>query len=127
MKAIFSFLSAVFIILTLAACCKGGGGGDATITASPYHHSKAITGSIVYVKYDATEYPGADPANYSTYFSAAASDVPVKCTGLKCGDYYLYCVGYDNAISQKVSGGLHVKIKFGDRKSNADTNIPVTE
>ena len=111
----------------LFACCKGGSGGDASITAYPFHHSKPIPGATVYVKYDATEPPGTSPSSYDATFKATATGLSIMCTGLKCGNYFLYGVGYDSSIMQTVSGGIAVKIAYSDRKHNTNTNVPVTE
>lgn len=117
-----------FVVATFAfSCCKGGAGGDATITASTHHHSRSIPGAIVYVKYNATELPGTSPSNYDTKFIAGPTDFSVKCTGLKCGNYYLYATAYDSSIMQPVTGGVAVKISYSERKKNADIWVPVTE
>jgi len=127
MKALYSFLIIGVSSVLLSACCKGGSGGDASITAFPFHHTKPIPGVTVYVKYDATEFPGASPSSYDINFKAGATDLSVKCTGLTCGNYYLYGVGYDSSISQIVSGGMNVKISYSDRKNNANVNLAITE
>lgn len=127
MKKVLNIGILIVLSTILYACCKGGLGGDATIIAHPYHHSKQIPGAIVYVKCNATELPGTTPSDYDTKFTSAPADLSIKCTGLKCGDYYFYCVGYDSAIMQTVNGGMNVKIKYSDRKSSSDINMAVTE
>lgn len=117
----------VLCIISFNACCKGGSGGKADITVSPYHHSKPIPGATVYVKYNATELPGTSPSNFDANYTATANSLPIKCSDLKCGNYYLYVVGYDSSIMQTVKGGIGVKIKYKDRKENTNVNVPVTE
>lgn len=121
-----SFVYAIIAIAFLS-CCKGGGGGDATLTVFPQHHGLSIPGCTVYIKYNTTEQPGAGTTGYDIQFTAGANDLSVKCTGLKCGNYYVYAVGNDAAISQQVRGGQSVEIPFSKRDGNINVTLPVTE
>jgi hypothetical protein len=114
-------------ILILNSCCKGGSGGKATLNCSVFHHTKPIVGATVYIKYNATEFPGTDPSSYSDHQTASGASNTITFTGLNCGDYFLYGVGYDSSLMVPVTGGIHFQIKYSDRKHTETTNVPVTE
>lgn len=121
-------LAAIAVIaLLLTACSKEGTGGKAEIMGSVKHHDLLIPGAIVYIKYGAKDFPGSDVSQYDASTVASLSDAHFHFEGLKRGDYYLYGVGYDSSISAPVVGGIHVKIKFGDRRKTVEQNVPVTE
>jgi hypothetical protein len=127
MKKIF-FISLLLIpFFEFSSCCKGGSGGDATLDCSVFHHSKPIPGATVYVKYNATEFPGTDVSVYSANAKASGTSNTLKIEGLHCGDYFLYGVGFDSALGLPVTGGVHVQIKYSDRKKEQSENVPVTE
>jgi hypothetical protein len=116
-----------FSVFEFSACCKGGSGGAATLDCSVLHHAKPIPAATVYIKYNATEFPGTDVSAYSAHVTASASSNTVKFDGLHCGDYYLYGVGFDSSIGQPVTGGVHIQIKYSDRKKEQSETVPVTE
>ena len=117
----------LIIPFLLNSCCKGGSGGKATLNCSVFHHIKPIPGATVYIKYNATEFPGADPSSYSDHQTASGASNSVTFTGLNCGDYFLYGVGFDSSLMVPVTGGIHFQIKYSDRKHTESTNIPITE
>ncbi|MCC7301078.1 MAG: hypothetical protein IT233_00395 [Bacteroidia bacterium] len=115
------------IALLLTACSKEGTGGNAQIMGSVKHHDLLIPGATVYIKYGAKDFPGSDVSKYDASTTADLTDAHYHFEGLKRGDYFLYGVGYDSSISAPVVGGVHVKIKFGDRKKTVEQDVPVTE
>ena len=127
MKVFYHLRLAVVIALIPSSCCKGGSGGQATLVASPYHHTKPIQGAILYVKYNTTDPPGTNPSDYDAKFTAGPNEFTITCNGLKCGDYYLYCTGYDSTLLRVVTGGMTVHIKYSDRKSTENINVAITE
>ena len=125
---ILSICLATLMLTTFISCKKNGIGGDNTIAAFPKHHSKTISNAIVYIKYGATEFPGDDISVYDDSEVAeqeGTGDAHAHFTGLLKGDYFIYAVGYDSAISQTVKGGI--KVKITTKAGEQDIEIPVTE
>ena len=126
MKHFIKFCKVVVVIVfitTVSSCHKEGGGGKSTVNGYVTHHGKVIPHAIVYIKYGATEFPGAD---VSSYDASLTTDVysHYEFDDLRMGNYYLYGLGYDNDIMQTVAGGVGVKLKY-DKTTHID--VPVTE
>lgn len=109
--------------LSIVACTKEGTGGKSAVTGYVSHHNHKIANAVVYIKYDATEFPGADVSVYDASVTADATGYYLI-KDLEKGDYYLYGTGYDNLIQENVGGGIGVKLK---RNKTTTTDIPVTE
>ena len=92
------------------SCKKNLAGGKAEISGKVAHHSKMIGGAMVYVKYNATEFPGKDIMQYDTYVKADASgNYTFDCYK---GDYYLYALGFDTLTAPTlVDGGVPVHVR----------------
>ena len=122
MKPKFKILAAVFAITIIASCKKEGTGGKATITGLAKHHAKPIPNAVVYIKYGVKESPGTDPANYD---ASVTSDGNAKYEfkELNKGDYYLFGIGYDSAISNTVTGGVPVSVKKKTETVQADVSV----
>ena len=118
------YISLLLLASFLFACTKEGPGGKATIKGAVMHHTKLIPGTVVYIKYGATESPGKSPSNYDASVTSDAS-ANYKFESLQKGHYYLYGIGFDSTISLPVSGGIPVEIK--DASGTVSTNVPVTE
>lgn len=116
------FFVAIFIF-TISSCKKEGTGGKSSVSGNVKHHTKLIPNAIVYIKYGATEFPGAD---VSTYDDQVTSDINAnfEFKDLQKGDYYLYGVGYDFTGSYTVVGGIGLTLK---RDESSINDIPVTE
>ncbi|MEO7174736.1 MAG: hypothetical protein ABIV51_02830 [Saprospiraceae bacterium] len=120
----------VFCILW-ASCnddesCKAGAGGDVTLVAFPQHHTKPVRPDSVYVKFDSKEFPGASPLDYDLAIAADTTEDHVFIENLKCGDYYIYMIGYDHSIIELVRGGIPYTIA-DNLSGEIDLDIPVTE
>jgi hypothetical protein len=127
MKTILKITSVLLLILSLAACKKNGTGGKATLMGHVKHHSVHIPNAMVYIKYDAKEFPGSDVSVYDASVQASSGDGHYEFEGLRPGNYYVYGVGYDSTISEAVFGGVAVKIKYSDRKETLEVDVPVVE
>ncbi len=118
------YLSLFLLSTLLFSCTKEGPGGKATIKGMVMHHTKPIPGTVVYIKYGATESPGKSPSNYDANVTADAS-ANYKFESLQKGHYYLYGIGFDSTLSKPVTGGIPIEIK--DATGTTTTNVPVTE
>ncbi len=105
------------------ACKKEGIGGNSEIAFTVKHHEDIIPHATVYIKYGAKEFPGAVTTAYddSVETDAAAHG---HFHDLVKGDYYLYGVGYDSAVSEIVLGGLGVTLKSNEA---IETTVSITE
>lgn len=126
-KKLLAFLLLPLAFLGITSCCKPGLGGNVTLIAFPTHHGTKVKWDTIYVKYNATTFPGGSPSNYDTKFIGSPNDTTVICNGLKCGKYYFYARGYDSLRSFYVGGGLSVDIAHKDRNETKLLNMAVTE
>ena len=124
MKNIIKY--SIFILLlsfafTISSCKKEGIGGKSKVSGNVKHHTKLIPNAIVYIKYGAKEFPGADVSIYDDQVTAD-TNAHFEFDGLQKGDYYLYGVGIDG--SNIVVGGIGVKLR---RNEDLESDVPVTE
>lgn len=115
-------------VIAITSCKKAGTGGKFTITALPRHHGKTIPGSIIYIKYNAKDFPGEDVSKYDASGITEqhhGGDAHYEFEELKKGNYYLYSVGYDSSAAQIVKGGISYTVK--DKEGEKDLEIPVSE
>ena len=132
MKHPHRFLVVIFFLLFIFSCSKPGTGGNATLVIFPQHHGRAINNHVgysdtVFLKFGVKELPGLKASDYDTYFVGNGREDHVHCTGLKAGQYYIFCVGYDSTILSRVAGGISYKIKYKNRKEETDIDLAVTE
>jgi len=121
-------ISIIILLFIFSSCKKAGTGGAFTIAAFPKHHSVPIKGAIIYIKYNAKDFPGEDVSVYDdsgVVDTMPGEDPHFHFDGLKRGNYYLYSVGYDSTISQVVKGGIPVEIN--EKEGEVDVVVPVTE
>lgn len=123
MKSLLKLSVLCLTILAISSCHKEGPGGKSAVTGYVAHHSHKIPNAIVYIKYNATEFPGADVSKYDASVTADANGYYLI-KDLYKGDYYVYGFGYDSSIQENVVGGIGVKLKRNETKT---TDIPVTE
>jgi hypothetical protein len=125
-----AFLICLMFVFVVSNCKKAGSGGKAEVAVFVKHHERLIPAAMVYVKYNAKEFPGADVSKYD--LSAVCGNIGearghTHIKDLRYGYYYFYSVGYDSAISQTVTGGIALHIKYSERKKEIDLDVPVTE
>lgn len=120
-KISFFLILPIFVFFS---CKKNQTGGKASVEGIVAHHGKPIPDAYVYVKFNATEFPGEDYTNYDTYVKAEA-DGHYKISFYK-GNYYLYARGYDLDIPSPhiVAGGLAVSLR---NREHLKKDIAVTE
>lgn len=121
-KVMVSILT-LTILVAASSCRKEGPGGKSSVSGIAKHHEKAIPDCVIYIKYGTSEFPGTDVSKYDASVTADGSG-NYSFTGLRKGDYYLYGVGYDTDISEAVTGGIAIKLKYNKELT---TNVPVTE
>jgi len=134
-KTAVHFIIIICIALAGASCkkkkqCSAGAGGNVTVVVFPQHHGKAIPNKAnypdtVFVKFNTQEFPGTNPALFDAQYIGEAGEDHIHLTGLKCGDYFIYAVGFDTTISQRVTGGI--PYSFTQTSGEVDLNVPVTE
>lgn len=101
-----------------------GKGGAAVLRIVPKHHGiyTNIINAKMYIKYNAQDLPSSydDSANCNSLSGQPTAIF----NGLKGGNYYLYCQGFDTSIKQNVKGGMPYTIA---NEVTIDLSLPVTE
>jgi len=118
----------LFLIIGLfvfIGCKKNELGGKSGVSGNVLHHGKPIANAVIYIKFNAKDFPGTDLKVYDTQISANMNGY-FEIFNLYKGDYYFYAVGEDPAISAPylVVGGMAVSLKSRERK---DIDIAVGE
>jgi hypothetical protein len=117
----------VIFALSLFGCKKNQLGGKSNIKGKVMHHDQAIPYARVYIKYNATEFPGEDVSVYNTYIDADHNG-NFLIEHIYHGQYYFYAVGADPTIGTTnniVKGGMALKVKMF--KEVTGFVVPVTE
>ena len=120
----FFFVCLLTSVFFIPSCTKPGTGGKGSIKGIVKHVDKPIPGSVVYIKYGAKTSPGTDVTFYDESVNVDASANYVF-PDLKRGNYFLFAVGFDSAITKTVSGGIPVVIK--NKTETVQIDVPVTE
>ena len=120
----FKYIFLIICALSFFGCKKNQLGGKSDIKGKVTHHGVAIPYSRVYIKFNATEFPGADVSVYNTYIDTDHNgNFEIK--KIYHGQYYFYAVGTDASISSIVKGGIALKVKM--LKEVTGFEVPVTE
>ena len=112
MKYFILFLFAAALLLT----CKKADNtpvatvkGNITLTVTAQHHYWVIPGLPVYLKSNATEFPGTNTASYNASTTTnQGGDAQFKT--LTFGNYYLYARGWDPIFADTVYGHIPVVV-----------------
>lgn len=120
----FKIIFLLGLLIGAYACKKNQVGGRATIKGVIVHHSKPIPNAVVYIKYNAIDFPGDNSALYDSHVTAD-NNGNYNVSVFK-GTYYLYAVGKDLDIPlpNDVKGGLSISIRNNE---NLVKSIAVTE
>jgi hypothetical protein len=118
--------------MLFVSCTKEGLGGDATLVVKPAHHGTPIPSAAAYpdsvfVRYNTSEAGASPTTEYDLLVVGSVGENQIHVEGLKHGEYYVYCTGWDSTINQRVSGGVPVKIKRSERKDAITIDVPVVE
>ncbi len=108
--------------------CEAGRTGNLTLTTKMLHHSRPINGCSVFVKYNATEFPGEDTTKYDYKVAADFNSPFCVISNLSCGDYFIYAVGIDSLLDPSnwvVKGGLPYSTE--NASGNDNLNVYITE
>lgn len=125
MKKILAYHLILLMLMVTFSCKKNQLGGKASVKGRVIHHSLPIANAIVYIKFNATEFPGDDLSLYNTSVTADAQG-NYEITNFYKGNYYLYAKGYDYTIASPyiVKGGISVSVRNGE---HLNKDIAVTE
>lgn len=120
------YIFLIFCALSFFGCKKNQLGGKSNIKGKVMHHDKPIPFAKIYIKYNATDFPGTDVTAYD-HEMAADLNGNFLVDHIYHGDYYFYAVGQDDAIAAPfiVKGGIHLKVKM--LKEVTGFVIPVSE
>jgi len=110
-RYLMRYFTTLFLLLVLVtSSCKKEGPEDGVVKGTKKiivtvkHHSRILPGITVYLKYNATEFPGADSTLYDWNKTSDVSGVAVF-EDLFDGNYFLYGKGIDEVIHLEVIGG----------------------
>lgn len=131
-------LSATLVIsfLSIFSCrkegCEAGTGGEVTLKIMPEHHGVPIYNSqnyrdTVYVKFNATDFPGPDRSNFDLVMWGNANENFVKVSGLKCGQYYIMVSGFDTSAQWNIRVVGGIPLNFSESSGEKLVTVPVTE
>jgi len=111
-KIILLFPILLFTVMLISSCKKteeqNSSGqvivkGKNKLIVSVYHHTWALSGINVYLKYNTTVYPGSDTSLYDWHTVSDPSGIAVF-ENLFEGNYFLYAKGLDAGIGAEVIG-----------------------
>lgn len=102
-------------------------GGDVTVTARVMHHSWHVAGAKVYIKANATQFPGTDSTLYDS-FKISDTYGYVRFEHVPNSNYYLYSTGFDPNVAKPVWGYIPFSVSTvkGETKE-IDITVPVSE
>jgi len=101
-----------------------GNGGSVNLVVFPQHHGAPIYGATAYLKFNTQSNPGA-LTNYDKTVVGESGEAHIHVNGMRCGEYFIYCVGYDSTINMPVRGGI--PYSFSTQSGEIDVHVPVTE
>src|ERR1700745_504499 len=126
-QRIIFFIVMAGLGVILHACCKAGIGGKATIICHVVdaNTGAAINNTTVYVYYGSST-PPATLDKFNDHKNTDVHGNTVNFTGMKCGTYYLYAIGYDSAVSLPLKGGGPYSLLHSNRNKTGTATISVS-
>ena len=114
----------IALVFSFLSCKKNQLGGKSSLKGVVNHHGKAIANALVYIKFNATEFPGDD---YKLYDTSVQADAEGNYSiSFYKGSYYIYAKGNDLDIAYPhiVKGGFSISLRNNEKLVK---NIAVTE
>lgn len=95
--------------------CVAGTGGDVTIIAYAKHDTTFLIDfkshpDTAFIKFGTTKSPGTRPGIYDTFYIGLAGEDHIHCSGLKCGNYFVYRTAWDSVANLRRYGGFGISI-----------------
>ncbi len=131
MKKYTLFAGVICSVLLFGSCrkesCSAGTGGNYALKIYPQHHGEAIPGSVAYVEFNTQSSPGA-LSEFDMKAEAEPGSDYISLNNMRCGDYYIYCVGIDDdgITTEIVRGGIPFSVPDG-AGGLVKIYVPVTE
>jgi len=124
MNRLIKIVLSIIFLFSLQSCKKNQLGGKSSLKGVVNHHGKAIANAIVYIKFNAIEFPGDDYKLYDT--SVQADEEGNYAISFYKGSYYVYAKGndLDVAYPHLVKGGFSISLRNNEKLVK---NMAVTE
>ena len=109
-------------------CQYAGPNGTTEIVFFPKQGSVNITSTssyqdTAYLKWNTTEFPGINPANYDVVKAGDVSENHIHFLNMKTGKYYIYMTGWNHITNKRVSGGTTVTVTQSSGTINYDVQM----
>lgn len=130
--------AAVIVALFMNACkhkeedsfqCVAGTGGSNSFLVYAIHGDTPLPNyfthpDTAFVKFGTTVSPGVHPSDYDTFYVSEPGEDHIHCTGLKCGDYFIYRTAWDSVenITRYGSYGISVADTSGLKEIHVAVN-----
>lgn len=111
-------------IVFFTSCNKNKLGGNASIQLQVRHHGKSISKARIFVKCNASAFPGTDTLTYDAVFTS--NEEGKIQIAVYPGNYYVWAVGSDYSVPPPhiVNGGIPVTMRFNEQRN---LEVPVSE
>ena len=128
-------IQVIFLAVVICSCKKSSTDpvngteikGDLQLNVHVLHHANEVSFIDVYLKRNATSWPGTDTTKYDLHFKANGYGMAV-CTGLFPGNYFVYAQGYDSYYGVNVLGYSPVTLNSSTLHDfQADLTLYVSE
>lgn len=136
MKKLFYPILALLLILLVTDCRKENNlnkdgqsviAGSIRLNIQVMHHSWGVPYIPVYLKRNATEFPGYDTSLYDTCLQAD-NEGKLSFVKLYPGNYFLYAHGYDYYFGSVVRGYMPIRLNSETLVNNTgETTLYVSE